>query len=45
MGASKPEHVYEIIKAFETYKKLTPNIMDGIDTILNNKPPVIVERF
>ena len=44
MDASKREHVYENIKAIETYKKLTPNVMDGIDAILNNKPPVIVER-
>ena len=45
MGASKPEQVYENVKAIETYKKLTPDIMDEVDTILDNKPPVIVERF
>lgn len=45
MGASKPEQVYENVKAIETYKKLTPDIMDEIDTILDNKPPVMVERF
>jgi aryl-alcohol dehydrogenase-like predicted oxidoreductase len=45
MGASKNEQVFESVKANETYKKLTPEIMDEIDTILNNKPPIIVERF
>jgi aryl-alcohol dehydrogenase-like predicted oxidoreductase len=45
MVASKPEQVYESVKATETYKRLTPDIMDDIDKILNNKPPMIVERF
>ncbi|EFX06601.1 voltage-gated K+ channel beta subunit [Grosmannia clavigera kw1407] len=45
MGASRPEQVYENIRAVEIYKKLTPEIMDEIDTILNNKPPVATARF
>lgn len=45
MGASRPEQVYENIQALEVYKKLTPEILEEIDTILNNKPPAIVERF
>ncbi|CAK7219573.1 hypothetical protein SBRCBS47491_003898 [Sporothrix bragantina] len=45
MGASKPEQVFENIQAIATYKKLTPEILAEIDTVLNNKPPAIVERF
>lgn len=45
MGASKPEQVFENIQAVATYKKLTPEILAEIDTILNNKPPAVVERF
>ncbi|KAH8893522.1 Aldo/keto reductase [Thozetella sp. PMI_491] len=44
-GASSTQQVYENIKAIETYKKLTPEIISEIDTILNNKPPAITERF
>ena len=44
-GASSPAQVYENVKAVEAYKKLTPEIMEQIDTILNNKPPTIRPRF
>ncbi|OAA57430.1 voltage-gated K+ channel beta subunit [Niveomyces insectorum RCEF 264] len=45
MGASKPAQVYENVQAIAAYKKLTPEMMDEIDAILNNKPPAFVERF
>ncbi|KAK0652961.1 NADP-dependent oxidoreductase domain-containing protein [Cercophora newfieldiana] len=44
-GASNPQQVYENIEAIAAYKKLTPEILAEIDEILNNKPPVIVQRF
>ncbi|KAI1178676.1 NADP-dependent oxidoreductase domain-containing protein [Nemania sp. FL0916] len=44
-GASSPDQVYENVRAVEAVERLTPEIMDKIDEILNNKPPAVVERF
>jgi aryl-alcohol dehydrogenase-like predicted oxidoreductase len=44
-GASRPEQVYESTKAFAAVKKLTPEILDEIDSILGNKPPVLIRRY
>ncbi|KAF9562295.1 Aldo/keto reductase [Agrocybe pediades] len=38
LGASKPEQILENLKALEVIPKLTPEIMDKIDKILNNTP-------
>jgi voltage-dependent potassium channel beta subunit len=38
-GASKPEQVKQNMKAIDTVDKITPEIMDKIDKILENKPP------
>jgi voltage-dependent potassium channel beta subunit len=44
-GASRPEQVYESVKALAAIEKLTPEIMDEIDVILDNKPPAMTRRF
>ena len=44
-GASSIDQVYENVRAVAAVEKLTPEIMEKIDSILNNKPPAIVERF
>ncbi|KAK5660075.1 hypothetical protein OQA88_13544 [Cercophora sp. LCS_1] len=44
-GATSLAQVYENIEAVAAYKKLTPEILAEIDEILNNKRPVIVQRF
>ena len=44
-GASGPQQVYENIQAIDAYKKLTPEILDEIDQVLNNKPPQLTMRF
>lgn len=44
-GASGPGQIYENMGALDAYKKLTPEIMEEIDVILNNKPPAITPRF
>jgi len=44
-GASSEAQVYENVQAVEAYKKLTPEIMEEIDGILNNKPPAVQMRF
>lgn len=37
-GASRPEQVHENMKALEVLPRLTPEVMDRIETILNNNP-------
>lgn len=44
-GASRPEQVYENVRAVEVVDRLTPELLEKIDQILENKPPVILARF
>lgn len=44
-GASSPEQMYENARAVAAVRKLTPEILEEIDVILNNKPPEVIERF
>ena len=37
-GASRPEQVHENMKALDIVDKLTPEVMEKIDTVLDNKP-------
>lgn len=37
-GASRPEQVVENMKAIDVVEKLTPEVMERIETILGNKP-------
>jgi len=39
MGASRPEQVLENLKALDIVNQLTPEVMEKIETILDNKPP------
>ena len=39
LGATKPSQLVENFKALEIYKKLTPEILTEIETILDNCPP------
>jgi len=38
LGASKPEQVLENLKALDVIPKLTPEVLEKIEKILNNKP-------
>ncbi|KAG1716201.1 hypothetical protein ID866_941 [Astraeus odoratus] len=38
LGATKPEHVVDNLKALDVIPKLTPEILDKIEDILKNKP-------
>lgn len=38
LGASRPEQVVDNLKALEVIPKLTPEILDKIEAILDNKP-------
>lgn len=44
-GASRPEQVYESVKALPIIEKLTPEVLKEIDGILGNKPAEMVKRF
>lgn len=44
-GASRPEQVYDSLKAISAVEKLTPDVMKEIDEILGNKPAIMVRRF
>ncbi|KUJ18423.1 putative voltage-gated K channel beta subunit [Mollisia scopiformis] len=44
-GASRPEQIYDTVKAISTVEKLTPEIMKEIDKILGNKPATMTRRF
>ncbi|KZT72224.1 voltage-gated potassium channel subunit beta-1 channel subunit beta-1 [Daedalea quercina L-15889] len=39
LGASKPEQVIDNLRALDVIPKLTPEVLDKIDKILDNKPP------
>lgn len=38
LGATKKEQVQENVKALDVMDKLTPEVMDKIEKILDNKP-------
>jgi aryl-alcohol dehydrogenase-like predicted oxidoreductase len=44
-GASRPEQMYESVKALAAIPKLTPEVLEEIDVILNNKPTPFTRRF
>jgi aryl-alcohol dehydrogenase-like predicted oxidoreductase len=44
-GASRPEQIYDSVKALTAVEKLTPEIMAEIDEILGNKPAVMTRRY
>lgn len=44
-GASRPEQVYDIVKSLDAISKLTPEILEEIDTVLGNKPTLLTRRF
>lgn len=44
-GASKVEQITKSVKAIDLVSKLTPEIMDEIDKILDNKPEAMTRRF
>jgi len=37
-GASRPEQVRENMKAIDVYERLTPEILEKIEGIIDNKP-------
>jgi len=44
-GASKPEQIYDSVKALDYLDKLTPEILEEIDELLKNKPEALRRQF
>jgi len=44
-GASRPEQVYDSVRALAVVEKLTDEVMKEIDAILGNKPSAQIRRF
>ena len=44
-GASRPEQVWDSVKAIDAVPKLTQEVMDEIDQVLGNKPAALTKRF
>lgn len=42
LGASKPEHVADNLKALDIIPKLTPEVLEKIEAILQTKPSPVV---
>ena len=46
LGVSKPQQIIDNLKALDVIPKLTPEVLDKIEAILDNKPaPVVSSRF
>ena len=45
LGATKSEQVVQNLRAIEVLPKLTPEIMEKIEKVLENKPTPIVSYF
>ncbi|KAH0608612.1 uncharacterized protein H6S33_001746 [Morchella sextelata] len=45
IGASKPEQITENVEALKHLDKLTPEIMERIEAVVNNKPVLEPRRF
>lgn len=43
-GASRPEQIYETVKSLDVVPKLTPEVLEEIEAILQNKPKLL-QRF
>lgn len=45
LGASRPEQILDNLKALDVIPKLTPEVLDKIEAILDNKPAPIVSSI
>jgi aryl-alcohol dehydrogenase-like predicted oxidoreductase len=44
-GASRPEQIYQTVRAVGVYRKLTPEILAEIEETFGNKPAALPMRF
>ena len=43
-GASRPEQIWQTMKAVDIYRKLTPELLEEIETVMGNKPAELFKR-
>jgi aryl-alcohol dehydrogenase-like predicted oxidoreductase len=44
-GASRPEQIFQTVKAVGVYRKLTPEDVEEIEACFDNKPKLVMKRF
>jgi aryl-alcohol dehydrogenase-like predicted oxidoreductase len=44
-GASRPEQIYQTVRAVGVYRKLTPEVLEKIEETFANKPAELTKRF
>jgi aryl-alcohol dehydrogenase-like predicted oxidoreductase len=44
-GASRPEQIFQTVKAVDVYRKLTPELVEEIENCFENKPKAVMKRF
>ncbi|KZM24781.1 uncharacterized protein EKO05_0003470 [Ascochyta rabiei] len=44
-GASRPEQIYQTVRAVHVYRQLTPEVLERIEAIFGNKPAEVTQRF
>lgn len=44
-GASRPEQIFQTVKAVDVYRKLTKENLEEIEGIVGNKPAELTKRF
>ncbi|PSN67958.1 Aldo/keto reductase [Corynespora cassiicola Philippines] len=44
-GASRPEQIFQTVKAIDVQHKITPKVLEEIEAIVANKPAPLIKRF
>jgi aryl-alcohol dehydrogenase-like predicted oxidoreductase len=44
-GASRPEQIYQTVRAVGVYRKITPEVLEKIEETFGNKPDALPMRF
>jgi aryl-alcohol dehydrogenase-like predicted oxidoreductase len=44
-GASRPEQIYQTVKAVDVYRKLTKENLEEIEEVMGSKPEALTMRF
>jgi aryl-alcohol dehydrogenase-like predicted oxidoreductase len=44
-GASRPEQIFQTVRAVDVYRKLSPEVLEEIEGIFKNKPAEVTPRF
>jgi voltage-dependent potassium channel beta subunit len=44
-GASRPEQIWQTVRAVDVYKNLDENVLEDIEKVVGNKPGALVQRY